>query len=142
MALGFALGSQIIADCLAPGAIISGPVINAGLVEVEWIDGEEILSDELRMIPAFHYEQIDRDTAQRAGIEVVASDPNAPVIAYRYGAHIAGVQLHPELTASDTLELLNYNQDIISQYGSNPPQDRQRSEGLAEALSPVLFDEL
>lgn len=135
---GVCLGSQIIANCLAPRAIVSGPVINAGLVEIDWVPSEEA-SSELTVIPAFHYEQIDLGIAQKAGIEVVASGPNAPVIAYRYGNRTAGIQLHPELGNNDTFELLDHNSEVIANYGSDPSKDKQRSEKLSNQLSPRVF---
>jgi GMP synthase-like glutamine amidotransferase len=133
--LGVCLGSQIVADCLAPGSVVRGPVITAGLIEVAWSTDEGV-SDELGVLPAFHYEQVDPVAAQRAGIDVIATGPATPVIAYRYGTRVAGIQLHPELSAADMLELLTHNGDVVTRYGGDPSKIRQDSEELADRLSP------
>lgn len=136
--LGVCLGSQIIADCLAPGAIVRGADITAGLIEVDW-SMEEAAGDDLNVLPAFHFEQIHPAAAERAGVEVVASSPSTPVLAFRYGPRVAGIQLHPELGAAEVLELLQYNGDVIVNHAGDLPQITRHSQELADRVFPLAL---
>lgn len=129
--LGVCLGSQMIAHILAPGSIISGDRMEAGIVPLEWNNGIGP-----KTLPSFHYERIDKELLESSGAEVEAWNERVPILAYSIGEYIAGTQLHPEFSKTDVGKLLKYNEDLIKEYDGDINQIGKDLEELSSVWSP------
>lgn len=124
--LGVCLGSQMIAHCLAPGSVIAGDQMWAGLTGVTWRGGEGPA-----VLPSFHYEQIAPAALEAAGARIEAWSDAVPVVAYTAGSRVAGIQLHPEFRAADMEVLVPFNRAVIERNGGVLDEVAARSASLS-----------
>ena len=129
--LGICLGSQLIAHRTAPGSVIAGSGMQAGLAPLTWRDGRGPAA-----LASFHYERIDRAPLEAAGARIEASNDRVPVLAYTVGPRVAGIQLHPEFDREDLALLLPYNREIIEATGGDQREIDERTERLGPAWRP------
>lgn len=137
--LGICLGSQIIAERLAPGSIIAGERIYAGLVDTQWTPSRHY-SHDISVLPSFHYEQIDGTVLEASGAQVIASSESVPVLAYTGGSHIGATQLHPELTLEDVSALIDFNAETIRANGGHVAESQGHTETLSDRWTPNAFE--
>jgi GMP synthase-like glutamine amidotransferase len=139
--LGVCLGSQMIAETLWPGAVRQGERIRAGLIEVDWCP-EPLEEAERLVVPAFHYEEVDRAHVQRGGGEVVSLNSWQGLQGFRSGALIWGVQFHPELEPSDVRRLIVHHRETIESHRTTAAQALESVAALEPAWRPEVFDRI
>ena len=129
--LGICLGSQLIAHRAAPGSVIAGPGMQAGLAPLTWRDGRGPAA-----LASFHYERIDRAPLEETGARIEASNDLVPVLAYTLGPRVAGIQLHPEFDRADLALLLPYNREVIEATGGDQREIDERTARLGGSWRP------
>lgn len=137
--LGICLGSQIIAERLAPGSVIAGDRIYAGLIDSQWAASRHH-SHGVSVLPSFHYEQIDESVLERSGAQVIASSEAVPVLAFTNGPHIGATQLHPELTLEDVSALINFNAETIRSNGGHVAGSQAHTDTLSDRWTQDAFE--
>lgn len=141
--LGVCLGSQIIADRLSPGSIISGERIQAGLVGSQWsslgLSGDKVTSS--FPVPSFHYEMIDPVVLSKTSepLSVVGDNDSVSVLAYTSGSHVGATQLHPELSLGDVYAFIDFNADVINSHHSSVEEARRMTDELASHWGDDTF---
>ena len=137
---GVCLGSQMIAETLWPGSVQRGERIEAGLTEVEWRPGGSAERERL-VVPAFHYEQVDRARAVRGGARVVAQNARS-LQGFRFGSRLWGVQFHPELAPADVRRLLAHHRRTIEAHRHTVEAAGRSVDELEAAWDPGVFDRI
>ena len=133
--IGVCLGSQILAEALRPDSIIASQEIEVGLAEIQQTKDPSIW----QVVPAFHYQSISPALASVEGVHIEWRNAHTSVQAFSLGKQIFGCQFHPELTASDIDNLIDYNKDVIAEWGGNVAQAHQTVRQNEAALPADLF---
>jgi GMP synthase-like glutamine amidotransferase len=132
--LGVCLGSQMIAEVLWPGCVGGGERIAAGLRSVAWRGTGDLV------VPSFHYEEVDRAVAERAGATVTAENARGGLQGFRAGDRLWGVQFHPELEPPDVRRLLLHHRHTLERFGSSLEQAERSVDELEPSWDRGVFD--
>jgi GMP synthase (glutamine-hydrolysing) len=138
--LGVCLGSQMIAEVLWPGSVHTGERIEVGLVEVSWLSQQPPPTPVV--VPAFHFEQVDRARAVKGGATVVAEARRGGLQGFQVGDRVWGVQFHPELTPADVRRLVAYHRQTIEAHDNSPEAALKSVANLEPGWDPALFDRI
>lgn len=135
---GICLGSQIMAEALRPGSLVPSPPIEVGLTVVSRPDD----STAHQVVPSFHYESIAPEIDSVPGVRVEWRNARTAVQAFSYGTRAFGCQFHPELSAADMHNLIDYQGDVITRQGGDTTAAHRSVDQLADGLPADLFDRL
>jgi GMP synthase-like glutamine amidotransferase len=133
--IGICLGSQILAEALRPGSIISAQSIEVGLTTIE-LAGDHQTRE---VVPAFHYQSISPAIAAIPRTHVEWCNAHTSVQAFKYGDRTFGYQFHPDLTVADVHSLIDYNRDLITEYRGDIAAAHRSVAYHSDALSADLF---
>jgi GMP synthase-like glutamine amidotransferase len=133
--IGICLGSQILAEALRPGSILSAEAIEVGLTTVSRAEDDRIR----QTVPSFHYESISPQILSAAGTRIEWRNVQTPVQAFTYRERTFGYQFHPELTVTDVHNLIDYHGNVITQQQGDVAAAHRSVEHHAATLSAGLF---
>lgn len=136
--VGICLGSQILAEALRPNSVIASEVIEVGLVSVSKAADAGVQ----QIVPAFHYQVISPEIASVSGTLIEWHNGHTAVQAFSHGERVYGCQFHPELAAEDVHSLIDYNKDVIAEWGGDPTRAHKTVDENAHSLSPDLFSRM
>ncbi|MGF6884698.1 GMP synthase-like glutamine amidotransferase [Nocardia sp. GAS34] len=136
--IGICLGSQIIAEALRPGSIVSLPAIDIGLIRATRHDED----DAEETIPTFHYETISPELGFAEGVRLTWSSATTSVEGFSYGSAVHAYQFHPELTSADLRRLIHHRSTEIEGRNGSPIGSLQSVDRYSDSLSPDLFRRL
>jgi len=147
--IGVCLGSQMIAEALRPDSIFGTSGIEVGLTPVSrphdeerGKKGPEIGSRSVHIVPSFHYQAITPRIAEVDGVRIEYGNEHTAVQALSYGERVFGCQFHPELSAGDLHQLIDYNEDAIAQWNGDAAAAHCSIETHQGALREDLFDRM
>lgn len=133
--VGICLGSQILAQALRPGSIVTADGIEVGLTTVTR-PGEPRAE---QVVPSFHYESISPEFLSLPGINVEWQNAHTTVQAFSCGARAFGCQFHPELSAADVHRLIDHHSAEIARTGGDVAAAHRSVDTRGAALSADLF---
>ena len=133
--IGICLGSQILAEALRPDSIVASPTMEVGLTTVTKAADARIQ----QVVPAFHYQAISPELGSTSRVLVQWSNEHTAVQAFTYGERTFGCQIHPELSATEVRDLIDYHEDVITRWRGDVTTARQSVEHYTDALSTDLF---
>jgi GMP synthase-like glutamine amidotransferase len=133
--VGICLGSQILAEALRPNSIVSAARIEVGLTPVTR-PGERSVRT---VVPSFHYQAVTPDIGTVDGVRIEWRNDQTAVQAFQYGERIYGCQFHPELTASDVHRLIDFQVEVIIEWGGEPTAAHLSVDKYRDELAPDLF---
>jgi GMP synthase-like glutamine amidotransferase len=133
--IGICLGSQIMAEALRANSIVSTPAIEVGLATVTRPDNVNIR----QVVPCFHYQAISTEIESVDGVHVEWGNEHTAVQGFRYGRRTLAFQFHPELTAADVHQLIDYNAEVISEWDGDVAAAHRSVDRHGDALSVDLF---
>lgn len=136
--IGICLGGQILAEALRPGSIVASAAIEVGLTPVARPGHTEIQ----RIVPSFHYQAISPQIYSVPGTRPEWRNEHTAVQGFSYGKRTVGYQFHPELSAADVHQLIDWNSDVISRWGGDPMAAHRSVDRYAGALPADLFRNL
>jgi GMP synthase-like glutamine amidotransferase len=139
--LGVCLGAQMIAETLWPGSVRRGERIEVGLVEVDWRPTAEFDAARL-VVPAFHYEEIDRGHAVKGGGKVIALDQRNGLQGFGFGERLWGVQFHPELDPVDLRRLIAHHLRTIEAHHTSAAAALESVAALEPVWNRAVFDQV
>jgi GMP synthase-like glutamine amidotransferase len=133
--IGICLGSQILAEALRPDSIVSSATIEVGLTAVTRVEDERIQ----QVVPSFHYQSISPEIDTITGTRIEWHNAHTAVQAFRYGERTFGYQFHPELSATDVHNLIDYHGNVITQWQGDVAAAHRSVDHHTKALSTDLF---
>ena len=137
--IGVCLGAQLIAEALRPDSIIGTSGIEVGLTPVRAHgDGDH----SVQVVPSFHYQAITPRIEEIDGVQIEYRNKHTPVQALSYGRRVFGYQFHPELSPEDLHRLIDYNEDVITEWNGDAAAAHRSVEQHQGALPDNLFDRL
>ncbi|HET9143569.1 type 1 glutamine amidotransferase [Actinophytocola sp.] len=132
--IGICLGAQIIAEALHPDSITASSAIEVGLTPVTRPDNHTE-----QVVPSFHYQAIAPEISSVAGVRIEWRNEHSAVQAFSYRDHVFGCQFHPELTATDVHELIDFHTDVIKRWHGDVDAAHRSVERHTAALDADLF---
>jgi GMP synthase-like glutamine amidotransferase len=133
--IGICLGAQLLAEALRPNSIVSAATIEVGLTPVVRADDRPAR----QVVPAFHYQRITPEITSVAGTRIEWSNSHTAVQAFRYGEHTFGYQFHPELSATDLHQLIDFQAGVITRRGGDVASAHRSVDRYGVQLSTDLF---
>jgi GMP synthase-like glutamine amidotransferase len=133
--IGICLGSQLLAEALRPNSIVSSTTIEVGLTPVVRADNGLVR----QVVPSFHYQAIASEFRATAGTRIEWRNAHTAVQAFTYGRRTFGCQFHPELSATDVHNLIDYQAAVITQWHGDVASAHRSVDRHADALSADLF---
>lgn len=135
---GICLGSQIMAEALRPGSLVASEQIEVGLTPVSR-PGDGTVQ---QVVPSFHYESIAPELDSVPGVRVEWRNTRTAVQAFGYGTRSFGCQFHPELSAADMHNLIDFQGEVITRQGGDTAAAHRSVDQHADDLPADLFDRL
>lgn len=129
---GICLGSQMIAEAVAPGCVRGADRIEVGIVPVSFPEGTV-------HVGSFHYEHISPYAVRAAGAVITGSNQHTEAQAFTLGRHISAVQFHPELSPEDMSVLIEHQAVTIAAYGGNLDAARASVRDFGVLWTPDTF---
>ncbi|MEU6578485.1 hypothetical protein [Streptomyces sp. NPDC046805] len=120
--IGVCLGSQLIAEALRPDSIIGTSGMEVGLTPVSRA-GDSHRSGGgdhgIGVVPSFHYQAISPQIEEVDGVRIEYRNEHTSVQALSFGERVFGCQFHPELTPDDVHRLIDFNEDVITDWNGD-----------------------